>query len=580
MRSVSRAPNQLEGKLKSWGFRKNLSQDEWPTVLDELDRIENDGRSGRLCISGVPVTSETIRSAKKHYRRNRARARKTLSRHHLRQVRIDIQAGSGEWALYKHFSQQVDSIHPPQSSEQSSSSTQGPAHGNISAAAVHASQPVELNRIPIIGDLSSQDFECDITNQPQIHDIGLGWPSAPLQFDDPFFNTNMSPMWDLSPYNCQQYAEQEILQPVIGGSCLQSGHKVPYLGHYSQGPETSLQDIALIGPSHEPLEIGQGALLPGYKGSALLKDLAFERFEHALATKGIIISSPWRITPPMGRTQVQPTIASALNLGKQSRTHLSIRTRKQDDDLPRRLQSFIPSSGSENEAWSSSGCLIGQEEADQTNFNRSLIAAIANGFAGLQAIQIPQALRHLVHYRHTTSTLLHFLREDQSHMAKALAENLFRAAIEARDVTALQAMLTVPSVDVDSIRINVRGRIYTPLCRAVSLLSLGMVRALLKAENDTKAAVNTGLKDHDKQRSTEQNPVQTLMGKLQSMWHQVDEFTDQEIAIVFQELITAGYKLTKHMLVGIPLERRNPHFRAITQCWPNVYALLATNWIV
>lgn len=137
------------------------------------------------------------------------------------------------------------------------------------------------------------------------------------------------------------------------------------------------------------------------------------------------------------------------------------------------------------------GALISEPDIFTTHFNRILISALVNGCAGLQDVPIDLVLKHLMRYRHTSSMLLVFLRRSETHAAKALAENLFRAAIEARDAVALETILQIPSIDVNKISCHCkewdsfsgcdRPSLIRPILHAANLGSLDLVRILRKA---------------------------------------------------------------------------------------------------
>jgi ankyrin repeat protein len=123
-----------------------------------------------------------------------------------------------------------------------------------------------------------------------------------------------------------------------------------------------------------------------------------------------------------------------------------------------------------------------EDEMIQIKLNQILLYSTANGFACLEDIPIQSVFKYLG--RCADIDLL--LKASHSHVGKALAENLFRAAIEAKNKGVLKCLLAIPSIDVNSIVCIVNGRRYTPLERAVSLQDLGMVQMFLDAGADVK----------------------------------------------------------------------------------------------
>jgi ankyrin repeat protein len=126
--------------------------------------------------------------------------------------------------------------------------------------------------------------------------------------------------------------------------------------------------------------------------------------------------------------------------------------------------------------------LMTEDEMIQIKLNQILLYSTANGFAGLEGIPIQSVLKYLS--RSGDIDLL--LKASHSHIGKALAENLFRAAIEAKNKGAIKFLLAIPSIDLNYIVCIVSGQRYTPVERAVILQDLGMVQIFLDAGADVK----------------------------------------------------------------------------------------------
>jgi ankyrin repeat protein len=128
--------------------------------------------------------------------------------------------------------------------------------------------------------------------------------------------------------------------------------------------------------------------------------------------------------------------------------------------------------------------LITEDEIFQTKFNQLLVFSIANNFAGLQDVPITSILKYWGRTGGMVSLLLQSLQASQSHFAKALTQNLFRAAIEANDERVLKSLLSIRSLDVNTTMCIVNGEKVTPVERAAYLQELGIVELLLIAKTD------------------------------------------------------------------------------------------------
>jgi len=124
--------------------------------------------------------------------------------------------------------------------------------------------------------------------------------------------------------------------------------------------------------------------------------------------------------------------------------------------------------------------LVMRDEMLQLKLNHILLFSTANGFAGLHDIPIQSILKYLNRY----GAISFQIQGKHSHIRRALAENLFRAAIEAKDKHSLRNILAISSVDVNSTICNINGGRYTPLERAVIHQDLGTVQLIINAGAD------------------------------------------------------------------------------------------------
>jgi ankyrin repeat protein len=145
------------------------------------------------------------------------------------------------------------------------------------------------------------------------------------------------------------------------------------------------------------------------------------------------------------------------------------------------LRSLLPNVDLQG-GYDSGESLMTEDEMIQIKLNQILLYSTANGFAGLEDIPIQSVLKYLS--RSGDIDLL--LKATHSHVGKALAENLFRAAIEAKNKGAVKYLLAIPSIDLNSIICIVSGQKYTPVERAAILQDLGMVQIFLDAGADVK----------------------------------------------------------------------------------------------
>jgi len=135
--------------------------------------------------------------------------------------------------------------------------------------------------------------------------------------------------------------------------------------------------------------------------------------------------------------------------------------------------------------------LVTEDSAFDTLFYRALIFSMANGFAGLKDIPPAAVLKVLRKEPELTSQIFEYFRSSTPVYAKSLADNLFRAAVEACDEEAVKLILqatqgSANAIDPNEIVCKLGGghRLYTPIEVAAKFRHLGIVKVLLAAGAD------------------------------------------------------------------------------------------------
>jgi hypothetical protein len=128
--------------------------------------------------------------------------------------------------------------------------------------------------------------------------------------------------------------------------------------------------------------------------------------------------------------------------------------------------------------------------SDSILFN-ALLSSIANGFAGLDKVPAGAVFKVLRKQTHMGSRLFECLKSSQISVARALADNLFRASIEACDEQAVKLILQQTkdsSIAIDPNYITCRlpdsKSLYTPIEVAARSRHFGIVQVLLAAGAD------------------------------------------------------------------------------------------------
>ena len=112
---------------------------------------------------------------------------------------------------------------------------------------------------------------------------------------------------------------------------------------------------------------------------------------------------------------------------------------------------------------------------------RVVIFSLINNFAGQGSLSIEQTLKFL--QRQDVPRVLRYIETVVSPAADALAENLFKSAIDSRDAK-LVRMLLRRGVDPNSVVFSTYPHRYTPLERSAKLRDIALVRTLVEAGAD------------------------------------------------------------------------------------------------
>lgn len=111
---------------------------------------------------------------------------------------------------------------------------------------------------------------------------------------------------------------------------------------------------------------------------------------------------------------------------------------------------------------------------------RKVLYSVANNFAGLEAVSMVKIIHYL--QAETNQKLYYLLSTIGGHSARAIAQNIFKGAIESGDHRIVNTLLNEKSEDIDPNKqfICIDNRHWTPIERAVSLRHIDVVKVLFK----------------------------------------------------------------------------------------------------
>jgi ankyrin repeat protein len=206
-----------------------------------------------------------------------------------------------------------------------------------------------------------------------------------------------------------------------------------------------------------------------------LKGLPFAKFEEYLRSQDIISTTnessiQQRLGASLSSNFALRFLENSFSSGSRSTVQ-----RSPDCENPlQKLGKLLPGE---------STAIISEQQMTETRLFRILLFSMMNGFVGLDHIPMEDILKAMGHFS-TNKLLLQILEEGPPFTARTLADNMFRAAIEAKDQRIVQLLLQRKLVDVNDTVCFFRNRRYTPVERAASLMALELVRILVAADAD------------------------------------------------------------------------------------------------
>jgi hypothetical protein len=120
----------------------------------------------------------------------------------------------------------------------------------------------------------------------------------------------------------------------------------------------------------------------------------------------------------------------------------------------------------------------------EVNFTELLVFSITNGFAGLTDMPIAGVFKFLSKYGNVNAVFGQVLQASPRHVAKSLAENLIKIAIEAQESDVVMQLLKTPLVQVNEVVCRINMEKMTAAERAAQLRDLKTLNVLIDAGAD------------------------------------------------------------------------------------------------
>ena len=207
------------------------------------------------------------------------------------------------------------------------------------------------------------------------------------------------------------------------------------------------------------------------------------------------------------------------------------------------LKSVLPDS-IDAEVLPSSSTVCQDMKVFTSPLQRHIIFSVANNFAGVGASDMGSVIRFL--RTEMDETLYQLILHSPGYSSRAIAQNIFKGAIEAGDANIVDLLLTdrLAGIDINGQLCSVDGESLTPIERASALRHAGVIGSLLRHHAD----VNQTLR-----------PCQVFGGALNYAVGKRSPRYDRVDPEIFQTLLQAGGDLS-HGHLSYIIDKRDSEF--------------------
>ena len=178
----------------------------------------------------------------------------------------------------------------------------------------------------------------------------------------------------------------------------------------------------------------------------------------------------------------------AVDVGTMVETTSELRTSKMLNLTA--LRSVLPKSMIEEGPSSPSVDLASTRESATPNY-RQILFSLANNCAGLEDADMMKVISFL--QKTASQELMQLLRSDPRYSTRAIAQTVFKGAIELGDANLIDLLLNENSLGIDVNRLwcRIRGHRYTPIQRASWLRHKEVIKVLLEHNSDVNRAYHS-----------------------------------------------------------------------------------------
>ncbi|KAK7963661.1 hypothetical protein PG988_010635 [Apiospora saccharicola] len=440
----SATPEQYEMKFQEWRSAKNLKKHEWQQLLAQYEYLTARGIEARITVSGAVVDETKLKRQWRRYApypQPSAGVPEACNIPANRQAFVEVCGSGGSWSRYTG----TEIVAHPES----------PAHT--------PTLPTTDNEVFTAGRISGDGITSGTSGLPV---QGYASPSVGLSVTNARSPVNRSPN-----YTDVLRIVGQASPGFLGEEWLACWQNSEYHGvinfddSWVNLPSPSGSFNPMAGPENPSWGQNGDTMMDSGAHGTLLGIQDPSRCSHTL------VNSILQHFKQMQHGNVALVEHAGL---------------PDAEDVFERFESVLPESLIMTTAESENR--LGERNMLLGSGLQALVYSIVNGFAGLLNIPMKAVFATIRDEPKMQSQLFDLLKSSPPSIAKTLADNLFRAAVESCDAEAMTVIISVANcspqaaIDPNEIRCNYEGRDYTPIELAAKFRNLEMVQALLAAK--------------------------------------------------------------------------------------------------
>ncbi|KAK9414896.1 putative Clr5 domain-containing protein [Seiridium unicorne] len=447
---------QYEAIFKRWHLRKNLSAEDWRSVLQALKFFETQGRHHDLYINGRLLTTSQLLKKQKLYTPGSttvpvSAASNNVLEHPPDGVTFKLRTAQNSLEHMQRTGDIQPSIHE---------------HG-------HSRRNEHVNMFGLMGEDLQVDEEFGPSSTADRITTGAHSPGLATNLTAPGIFDQLQESFPIqSPHPHEGFGAFEdstSTYPTLDAVAVTARHSFNLDGQSTFDASVSSNLFNSVSMS------GQGVLFPDLLSS--LKFRAQLLLEHAES----VVSNRGQYLGP----QVLPNI----------------------EELLQNLLCLLPGTNTQDE-FVGPFTVMGADNLSIDKFIRLLLLSIVNNFAGLESVPVEAIMAFMSQHEQVQSVISHYFQATPTTFSRALAEQLFKSAIESCYPTIVRVVLKTGLVNPNTLvmlRAEHSGDTRrTPIEIAASLRHLEMTKLLLEFDADVNKSYRRG-------RETEQGALESAV---------------------------------------------------------------------